>query len=395
MPDQDEHALPAGAEPLTGDSATERRYTLFFFVGLFFLLLWSAWDYGGRYLHVQAIAQVLSAGLVLMFALQLLRRGNMDPLMDYPLLRPGLLWLLALGLSWIFSVNRLASLEEIWRWVMYLLLALGVYGWLRLQARPEQGVAVLLSGTLLTGLVIVGIGLGMPSAESGLSSTFYRTNDLAGYLLLLVPLALHLLFVSSKLPWRLLSGLSFICLATALILTNSRSSWVAGLLACGLVLLLNRSLLRSKALRWSLLGSLALLLGGLVLNWSLVAQRLQTLTSLQIFAENATAWRLELLKGTWRMFEANPLLGTGPNTFATAFTAFQHQPGYYSINPHNFYLQTLAETGAIGFVALSVWLWAIGRHLMRCPNRYSSGVLAGLFASLMHIAFDIDWSISA
>ena len=104
--------------------ATERRYSLLFLIGLFFLLFWSASDYGGRYLHVQTISQVLTAGLTLMLSLQMLRQKDTTTLLEYPLLKPVLLFLLVLGMSWIFSVNRLASLEEVWRWVMYCLVSL-------------------------------------------------------------------------------------------------------------------------------------------------------------------------------------------------------------------------------------------------------------------------------
>ncbi|HEY9840614.1 MAG TPA: O-antigen ligase family protein, partial [Candidatus Obscuribacterales bacterium] len=375
--------------------ATERRYINVFLAGLFFLLLWSAWDYGGRYLHVQAFSQVLCAGLVMLLALQLLRHKDFSPLLDYPLLKPALLLLLVLGMSWIFSVNRLASLEEIWRWVMYLLLALGTYGWLRLMPDPGRAVVQVATGSLLIGTGIVVLGFAMPSAESGLSSTFYRTNDLAGYLLLQVPLALHLLLTR---PGRLAKGvygLVFGVLAGALVLTNSRSSWVAGLLACGLVLVFNRRQLQQRALQIGLAVGGVALLAGLGLFWQKVLPRLETLLSMRILQENATSWRLELLEGAWQMFLAHPLLGTGPNTFASAFPAFQQQPGYYSINPHNFYLQALAETGLLGLIALGIWLLVFVRVLLRRPNACSLGILAGLAASLFHIGFDIDWSVSA
>lgn len=373
----------------------ERRYTLYFFIGLFFLLGWSAFDYGGRYLHVQTISQLVSAGLALMLGIQLLRRKQTGPLLDYPLLKPILLFLLVLGMSWIFSVNRLASLEEIWRWVMYAVLPLTIYGWLRLLPEPERKARALITGSLLIGAGIVAIGLMHPTGNEGLSSTFNRTNDLAGYLLLQVPLALHLLLISTRPSARLGHGLLFGVLAAALVMTNSRSSWVACLLACGLVFWFNRSRLRQKTLRWALGGSAVILIAGVAVFWNKIGPRLQTVLSMQILQENATHWRVDLLKGTWNMFLAHPLLGSGPNSFASAFTAYQLMPGYYSINPHNFYFQTLAETGILGLVALLFWIYALVRGLVRRPNVFSLGILAGLAASLIHIGFDIDWSVSA
>lgn len=375
--------------------AAERRYTTLFLIGLFFLLGWSAWDYGGRYLHVQAISQVLSAGLALMLALQLLRNQDTRPLLAYPLLRPVLLFLLVMGMSWIFSVNRLASLEEIWRWIMYSLLPLAVYAWLRLMPDPERKVRWVLTGALLIGSGIAAAGFVIPSAESGLSSTFYRTNDLAGYLLLQVPLALHLLLTARRLQSRLGYGLLFLGLGSALGLTNSRSSWAACLLACALVLWFNRGQLGKKNLLWGFGGGALLLVAGIGIFWSKIGPRLQSVLSGQIFTDNAAHWRMDLIKGAWRMFMAHPLMGSGPNSFASAFSSYQLKPGYYAINPHNFYVQVLAETGILGLIALLIWLVMLVRELLRRPNPYSVGVLAGLAASLFHIGFDIDWSVSA
>ncbi len=375
--------------------SNDRRYAFVFWGGLFFLLVWSAWDYGGRYLHVQAISQVLGAGLLMMLALQLLRRREMTPLYEYPLLKPSLLWLLAMGMSWIFSVNRLASLEEIWRWILYLTLGLGVYGWLRLMPDRDKAVRRLLTGTLLVGSAIVSWGYIMGSSGEALSSTFHRTNDLAGYLLLLVPVGLHLVIVSRNVVYRLSYTVMLAVLGSALILTNSRSSWVAGVLACLFILFLNRRQISPKALRVFAIGGTLMIVVAGALSWSVIQPRIQSLLSLGILQENATAWRLALIEGCWNLFLAHPVLGTGPNTFASAFSSVQQQPGYSSINPHNFYLQALAETGLIGLLALLIWIVALYRCLGRRPNDYSIGIMGGLTASLIHIGFDIDFSVTA
>lgn len=372
-----------------------RRYTWFFLLALIFLLSWSAWDYGGRYLHVQVLCQVMVAGFALMLALRLFRQHHTQVLLSFPLLKPSLLLLLSLGLSWIFSVNQLASLEEIFRWLMYLELSLCVYCWLSLAPEPVRAVRVLLIALLWLACLIVAWGLFSYTGAEGLTSTFNRTNDLAGYLLLLVPLGLYLTLQAQGFQERLLYAIPSLILTLALILTNSRSSWAAACLSCILVLYLQRRQLRLKAIQFGLIFAALALMLGVALNWHLVIPRLQTILSFEIVKENGTVWRLELLKGAWQMFLNRPLFGQGPNTFGTAFNAFQQQPGFYSINPHNFYLQALAETGLIGFLALVFWLSKLIRGLSIQSNPYSRGILAGLLASLLHIAFDIDWSVSA
>ena len=86
--------------------------------GLILLLLWSALESGGRYLFGQTLAQVLCGGLILLLALTQLRTGL--EIQSYPLLGITAAWLLSLLLACVFSVNRLASLEEFLRYLMCL-----------------------------------------------------------------------------------------------------------------------------------------------------------------------------------------------------------------------------------------------------------------------------------
>lgn len=371
------------------------RQDFLFWGGVILLLLWSAWDYGGRYLHIQTTSQVLAGGLILLLAARLQRSENALQVLDYPLLRPGLLWLLSLGLSFIFSVNRLASLEEIWRVVMYLLLGFGVYSWLRLQAQPQKILDWLLVICLAVGSCIAAVGWWMQQPGQALSSTFYRTNDLAGYLLLLAPIALHFLLQAAHWRGRLLAGLAFGFLSSSLFLTGSRTSWIACLLSLLCVLWWERKSLNLKAYGIIVAGVTGLALFTLALNSEAILPRLMSILNLQIFQENTTQWRWNLLQACLQIFQDHAWFGSGPNTFGGVVTAYMARAGHYSINPHNYYFQTLAETGLVGLGAFLLWVGLLIRHLAKQPNRRSLAVLAGCGASLIHIAFDIDWSVSA
>lgn len=376
-------------------SQLRRSETLLFALLLFFVLGWSAFNYGGRYLQAQTIVQLAAAALLLNLAWLLWRYQQAEVVLRFPLLLTGLFWLLALALSWVFSVNQLASLEEILRLAMYMALTLAVYLGLSLRHQPERLHDYLLAGVVVLGCLVVAMGWWLRPDGQALSGTFYRTNDLAGYLLLLVPLSLHLGLQARELRGRLYYLLAFVYLLAALVMTNSRSSWLAGALAIALVLLFNRSVFRQRAF-WLILAGGGLLAGGLLfVNLELIWPRLQTLLDLSIFEESAARWRRDLLLAAWNIFRDHPLVGTGPNTYAKVLPAYQQTAGYYSINPHNYYLQTLAEAGALGFLALGLWLSQAFRSLWRQPNPASLGILAALSASLIHIAFDIDWSVSA
>jgi len=364
------------------------RTIILILIGL--LLFWSVMDYGGRYLHVQALAQVMSGGLLLLLILEQIRYPRRHFLNDYPLAWPACLWFGTWVMAWIFSVNRLASLEELLRLLMYLSLPVVLFVTIKQASLLEKMAGLLIAtATLVCGLGLFNLGSG------SLSSTFNRTNDLAGYLLIVIPLALHMLLLA-KTHWaRLLLTFASLVMVLSLILTQSRSSWVACALSLALWLFLQRQQLTVRSSPWLLGGALLLLVGGLLWKGQDLAIRFKSVLSLSILQENGTAWRLELLQGALRIFKDFPITGSGPNTFGSILSAYLSQPGYFSINPHNYYLQVLAETGVLGALGLLIFLFALFRQIYKNRNPLMAGVLAGLMASLIHIAFDIDWSVTA
>ncbi len=375
-----------------------QRQLVFFGFALLFLLFWSAYDYGGRYLHVQTLMQVMTGGLVLWSARRFHYPESFQSLRAYPLLWPSLLWLVSACLSFVFSVNQLASLEEIARLLMYLSLGLCAYLWVQ-QFNTAESRREALDWTLRSlvgiGLIIVALGWLMQTQDSSLAGTFYRTNDLAGYLLLITPLALGGLFNALQNRWKIYYGISTLILVVSLISTNSRTSWLAMLFSLGLLLYVYRQqLLRKEALGVGLF-ILVLMLGALAFKWESVGARLSTLTQLSILQENATSWRVHLLQDAWHMFRDRPVLGYGPNTYGIVLPQYMQSAGFFSVNPHNYYLQTLAETGLLGGAALLIWLITLARGVRQRLNLYTPALACGLVASLIHIGFDIDWSVSA
>lgn len=364
------------------------RTLILILIGL--LLFWSVMDYGGRYLHVQALAQVISGGLLLLLVLEQIRHPRMPLLNDYPLFLPACCWFGTWVVAWVFSVNRLASLEELLRLLMYLSLPAVLFVTVKREALLEKMAGVL----IFTAALVCGIGWIMGGSEA-LGSTFNRTNDLAGYLLIVIPLALHMSLLAQTRLTRLLFAFASVLMLLSLIMTQSRSSWVACALSLGLWLFWQRKQLTGRFLPWLVGGASLFVVGGLIWKGPVLATRFQSVFSLSILQENGTAWRLELLQGALRIFKDFPITGSGPNTFATIFPAYLQQPGYFSINPHNYYLQILAETGIVGTLGLLFFLFALFRQIYKNRNPLMAGVLAGLMASLIHIAFDIDWSVTA
>jgi O-antigen ligase len=156
----------------------------------------------------------------------------------------------------------------------------------------------------------------------------------------------------------------------------------------------------------------ALLMGGFLLialasiAWiggSEVMSRLSTLADYKQHGLN-TDVRMQIDRDTMRMLSARPLLGWGLGTFADVYPQFRSFYTNSQVNEaHNDYLQTLTETGIMGFV-IGMWLIVTAlRGALRKTSNWSSdvnGILAlvallGISGILVHSLVDFNLEIPA
>ena len=235
-----------------------------------------------------------------------------------------------------------------------------------------------------------------------LTSTYGNHNHLAGYLEMAFFLILGLFLRGYKGGRLCIVVYLALIVLTALVLSLSRGAWGAS--ACGLifmaaVLLSSRRFNRKKGLLFLIVGVSALLL--IVLASTPVVERLLTVLENQedaSFQSRRIAW-----KGVIQMILDNPLLGTGPGTFALVFT--QYQPpglGRRFFNAHNDYLQFTAELGCILpplLLLIGFALYRNGFKKLKNPSRLvrgtTLGALAGITAILCHSLIDFNLHIPA
>lgn len=346
---------------------------------------------GGRYLSAQTTAQIAIGGLLLLTLM-------LPKARPYPW-RWGMLLLLPVAAAsyWV-SANQVASIEELCRWATYF--AVAYMAWRTADELPRAQLCLAITG------------LGTLAAAGGLTdvlvhrydvaaSFLSRSNDLAAYLLLTLPLSLVLSAAEAR-SWRTIGRLAFTMQLLALVLTQSRAAFLAAGVGMVLLFLLSAGVQR---LRMAITVAGTVLIGGIVAGPQLLqlgsrfGQLLQAL--LGSAEETSTPWRAALLRAAVRIGQDHPWLGTGPGTYSTASRAYQDTAGFYSINAHNFYLQLWAEVGALGVLAWGVILggvivaiWQV-RQLPAEIRTPSAALAAGVGASLVHIAFDIDWSVLA
>jgi len=233
-----------------------------------------------------------------------------------------------------------------------------------------------------------------------LSSTFGSPDHFAGYLEMVAALTLGYLFTGVGVEGRMLLSSLLVLFLAALILTLSRGGWIG--LGAGLFFMIGVLLTQERfgKYRWSAavgLGALVLML--ILLSSTPAVERVLTLRQ----GETALGGRLTAWQGVLAMIADHPILGTGPGTFADAFTRYQ-PPGLdrHFTMAHNDYLHFIAETGlpmawVMAWILTAVYRTGIKR--MRHPSRLvrgtTLGALAGITAMVVHSAGDFNLHIPA
>lgn len=111
-------------------------------------------------------------------------------------------------------------------------------------------------------------------------------------------------------------------------------------------------------------------------------------------AESSASTRIAYYRDGLKMFADKPLTGSGGGTWQARYDAFQSEP-YSSRLAHNYFLQTMVETGIPGLVGL---LLLVGILLTRVWKAFRQArvreitLLMAILALLAHSALDFNFS---
>jgi O-antigen ligase len=236
------------------------------------------------------------------------------------------------------------------------------------------------------------------AAQSGwsgrITSFLFHYNSLAGYLNAVMAFALGVA-VLAKNAWTRWLGVA--CLATsgaALFLTSSRG----GMVACGALLLFSLLFLLPRRRTLAIILASALLAASIAVPLALAAgaeaERLQTVDDF------TQASRLALWGAAGIIFMQHPVMGAGFGTFR--FDFHQFVPGIKDdLDAHNLYLQTLAETGILGFIVFFISMWMFfrsGFRLLKNSDPFwrmvGFGVCGALGVTMVHGMVDYIFIVS-
>jgi O-antigen ligase len=247
------------------------------------------------------------------------------------------------------------------------------------------------------------------------SGTYFSPNNLAGFLEMLLPLAVaYLLAGRMNVVLRILLGYAALIMAAGLAVTFSRGGWVAA--AVGLLALL-LALAGHRHHRWRALLLLLVLLGGgtfFVTNY--LSKTIGYMRRVEHPQANSTLGldvRFVIWRAAERMWLDHFWWGVGPAHYDYRFR--EYRPENVQMRPdraHNDYLNLLADWGAAGGIIVlagaTIFVAGLAKtrlHVRRSEREFGSGqsnrfafffgAAAGLLALAVHSVVDFNLHIPA
>jgi hypothetical protein len=223
------------------------------------------------------------------------------------------------------------------------------------------------------------------------------SNEYAGILIVLLPLAVMRFRTEKSRALQALAVLAAGLIFAALLLTLSRGTLLA--VVAVVILMTVAGLVKVRQLLIAV-GAAALLIAVFqpsVITRMLTLGRINSLFSGQDESgktpDSSVVLRYELDVAAWRVFLDHPLFGVGPSQFATYYSIeyvsrVGLQPLQKGYQAHNLYFQALAETGLVGFTCfvsiMATIMWGLWKARGRVARHQSELALtaAGFFFSL-------------
>ncbi|MFH0863487.1 MAG: O-antigen ligase family protein, partial [Candidatus Gottesmanbacteria bacterium] len=245
-----------------------------------------------------------------------------------------------------------------------------------------------------------------PPVSMNLVYASYGHNHLANILLFSIPITLAFFLVSTQRKHLLGWGFLLLFYLVTFILTFSRGAF----LVLPIVALIQFKMMKPQMISHKLLTSLmiAIPIGLIVIigifshsQTGLEAKKISPYDWLvkQVVKPEILTNRLDYWREAVMGFTDKPILGYGLGTFELVALKYQNNFTGWSNYAHNFYLQTLAESGIFALASFIIFLISVLKLIWRKEtNRkdfLSVGLWGAVLASTLHSLIDYDWHFPA
>lgn len=233
--------------------------------------------------------------------------------------------------------------------------------------------------------------------------SFVNRNHFAGYIEMIIPLAIGYLITDIDFSKKVFYGLAVCIMSLALFLSFSRAGiivYIASLSFMGLCLIIRRPL-HKRAIAILILFIVVLFASMLLLDVKSICKRFVT-----IFQDHDTGFpvlgRGYLWRDNLKIWVDFPVFGTGLGTFGSISAKYKTLPGEVKFTyAHNDYLQLLSETGVVGFGLVFMFFCLYFNSLLRMWFKRKDiqavglvlGCTAAIWAILIHSLVDFNLHI--
>ena len=348
----------------------------------------------------------ITPALLIVYLLIYLWLRTIPSLRKTPLDPPILLFVALAVISSIFSIYKYESFNALLRVFAYVGLYYVVLNNFDTRMRNRLLGLILGIGTALSiyGLLqYVGIldhSWWFP--ERFLAASFVNHNHFAGYLELVIPLAVGILAQERKAPFYFRLGLiCILCvMSVAFIFAQSRGGWAS--LAISLfvmnIILIKRGVLGKK----SLLG--LIFMSGLVFVFFSIHGKqiisdsgIATDRIMQVHSDLTLDGRLDIWQASFKMFCNKPFLGTGIGCFDNGF--YRYRPVGFdarAVYAHNDYLHMAVEMGILApLLMMGILIVLLKAGLRRDVDFRTLGCAIGILSLALHGLIDFNFHIPA
>jgi len=285
--------------------------------------------------------------------------------------------------AYVFLKNKPSLIIKYLRFYIYLVFGLSLFGYFQWFLYQKTG-------------NIIGALWNIPGNIPRIGSTFWDVNHYGSLLAVLLTI-LGILFILDKGKKRLLDLIMFVSMSGALLLTNSRTSWIIAFVSfvSFITILLVRKI-GAKGIG-IVLGALLLISIPFIREYSIKSSPFRARIKQYFhYRLDSFASHIMLLTGTLQIFEEYPILGGGYGSFFEHFSKTQIAPTYFGRDPaalntrvpaHTIWGEILAETGALGLCVFIPFVAVITLPLLylglRSRNKSKYLPAAGMFSAVL------------